>query len=83
MIIQLQILHKYFHNPAIASYVMRRDIGHMKAKKLIIISLISLAVSACSTSQTMKVSQLYTGYEGGSWYKYSPGTCSAKLCPAF
>jgi len=53
-------------------------------KKALIIVLTLLSMTACSSvSGNTDLAQLYTGYEQGSWYHFSPRTCSADLCPAY
>ncbi len=52
-------------------------------KNRLIILAILLTVSACSTPSTSTdIAGLYTGYEQGSWYKFSRN-CSAKLCDVY
>lgn len=52
-------------------------------KKMIITALVGLLVAGCAGNTHTQVSRLYTGYEQGTWYKFSPRSCSATLCPAF
>jgi hypothetical protein len=51
--------------------------------KFLLIFVILLGLSACNrTGTNTEIASLYTGYEEGSWYKFS-NSCSAKLCPAY
>lgn len=53
--------------------------------KFFCIGILMLILSGCNNNpyKESNIASLYTGYEGGSWYKFSPSTCSAKLCPAY
>jgi len=55
----------------------------MNIKRFVLGLTLLTLLSACGvTSPNSEVAGLYTGYEQGSWYKFS-GNCSAKLCPAY
>lgn len=53
-------------------------------KKLVFLVMMMLSLSACgsASSPNADIASLYTGYEEGTWYKFS-SNCSAKLCPAY
>lgn len=53
-------------------------------RKLIIVLIAAMGLSACAqTSMSSNdIAGLYTGYEQGTWYKFSKN-CSAKLCDVY
>jgi hypothetical protein len=80
----IEFLRSFSSNPhqsEVIGIFGERKMDEKKMKQLIATALLALSLSACtSTSNSMEISQLYTGNEGGNWFYYSKA-CSAALCP--